>query len=388
MNTIDDSKSYEYGEIVPYLFDWYEANARILPWRLEPTPYHVWISEIMLQQTRVEAVRGYYDRFLKTLPTIEDLANASEDVLLKLWEGLGYYSRVRNLQKAAKVVVDEYGGNLPASYKELLKLPGIGSYTAGAISSIAFGIPVSAVDGNVLRIAKRLSGSFDDITKASVKKQLEIDFTAITPEDAAGAFNQSLMDLGATICIPNGRPLCEKCPVMHLCMAFKKDLQSQIPVKPKKKGRRIEEKTVFVLECDGKLVLHKRANKGLLAGLWELPNIEGKSSIDKVQDMLKRSSHKDEFADIELISLGEGKHIFSHVEWHMIGFHIKYKNSEQMERFCGQLMQNDSAIVDNSLIKEELNYLDNYLIIPYEEVIESYALPSAFESYKIWKNEN
>lgn len=388
MNTIDDSKSYEYGEIVPYLVDWYEANARILPWRLEPTPYHVWISEIMLQQTRVEAVRGYYDRFLKTLPTIEDLANASEDVLLKLWEGLGYYSRVRNLQKAAKVVVDEYGGNLPASYKELLKLPGIGSYTAGAISSIAFGIPVSAVDGNVLRIAKRLSGSFDDITKASVKKQLEIDFTAITPEDAAGAFNQSLMDLGATICIPNGRPLCEKCPVMHLCMAFKKDLQSQIPVKPKKKGRRIEEKTVFVLECDGKLVLHKRANKGLLAGLWELPNIEGKSSIDKVQDMLKRSSHKDEFADIELISLGEGKHIFSHVEWHMIGFHIKYKNSEQMERFCGQLMQNDSAIVDNSLIKEELNYLDNYLIIPYEEVIESYALPSAFESYKIWKNEN
>ena len=387
MNTIDDSKSYEYGEIVPYLVDWYEANARILPWRLEPTPYHVWISEIMLQQTRVEAVRGYYDRFLKTLPTIEDLANASEDVLLKLWEGLGYYSRVRNLQKAAKVVVDEYGGNLPASYKELLKLPGIGSYTAGAISSIAFGIPVSAVDGNVLRIAKRLSGSFDDITKASVKKQLEIEFTAITPEDAAGAFNQSLMDLGATICIPNGRPLCEKCPVMHLCMAFKKDLQSQIPVKPKKKGRRIEEKTVFVLECDGKLVLHKRANKGLLAGLWELPNIEGKSSIDKIQDMLKQSSHKNEFDDIELISLGEGKHIFSHVEWHMIGFHIKYKNSEQMERFCGQLMQNDSAVVDNSLIKEDLNYLDNYLIIPYEEVIESYALPSAFESYKIWKNE-
>ncbi len=388
MNKIDDTKSYEYGEIVPYLLDWYEANARILPWRLEPTPYHVWISEIMLQQTRVEAVRGYYDRFLTALPTIEDLANASEDVLLKLWEGLGYYSRVRNLQKAAKVVVDEYDGVLPASYKELLKLPGIGSYTAGAIASIAYGIPVSAVDGNVLRIAKRLAGSFDDITKASVKKQLEIDFTAITPEDAAGAFNQSLMDLGATICIPNGRPLCEKCPVMHLCMAFKKDLQSQIPVKPKKKGRRIEEKTVFVLECDGKLVLHKRANKGLLAGLWELPNIEGKSSIDKVQDMLKRSSHMDEFADIELISLGEGKHIFSHVEWHMIGFHIKYKNSEQMERFCGQLMQNDSAVVDNSLIKENLNYLDNYLIIPYEEVIESYALPSAFESYKIWKNEN
>lgn len=385
MNKIDDSKSYEYGEIVPYLVDWYEANARILPWRLEPTPYHVWISEIMLQQTRVEAVRGYYDRFLTALPTIEDLASASEEVLLKLWEGLGYYSRVRNLQKAAKIVVEEYGGRLPASYDELLKLPGIGSYTAGAIASIAYGIAVSAVDGNVLRIAKRLSGSFDDITKASVKKQLEKDFTAITPKDAAGAFNQSLMDLGATICIPNGKPLCEKCPVMHLCMAFKKDLQSQIPVKPKKKGRRIEEKTVFVLECEGEIVLHKRSDQGLLAGLWELPNIEGRYSIDKVQDMLKQLFVQEE-SDIELTSLGEGKHIFSHVEWHMTGFHIKYKSSEQMMQFCGQLIQNDSAIVDNSLLKEDWKDLENYLAIPYEEVIESYALPSAFEMYKIWKN--
>lgn len=382
MNTIDDSKSYEYGEIVPYLVDWYEANARILPWRLEPTPYHVWISEIMLQQTRVEAVRGYYDRFLKTLPTIEDLANASEDVLLKLWEGLGYYSRVRNLQKAAKVVVDEYDGNLPASYKELLKLPGIGSYTAGAIASIAYGIPVSAVDGNVLRIAKRLSGSFDDITKASVKKQLEIDFTAITPEDAAGAFNQSLMDLGATICIPNGRPLCEKCPVMHLCMAFKKDLQSQIPVKPKKKGRRIEEKTVFVLECDGKFVLHKRPNKGLLAGLWELPNIEGKSSIDKIQDMLNLILGEN---DTVIHSLHEAKHIFSHVEWHMVGFHIEFESCEQMERFSGQLKENTSDTVDN-LVKEETSYVD-VTMVTHDDLKELYAVPSAFETFKIWKKE-
>lgn len=382
MNTIDVSKSYEYGEIVPYLVDWYEANARILPWRLEPEPYHVWISEIMLQQTRVEAVRGYYDRFLTALPTIEDLANASEEVLLKLWEGLGYYTRVRNLQKAAKVVVNEYGGSLPASYKELLKLPGIGSYTAGAIASIAYGIPVSAVDGNVLRIAKRLAGSFDDITKASVKKQLEIEFTAITPEDAAGAFNQSLMDLGATICIPNGRPLCEKCPVMHLCIAFKKDLQSQIPVKPKKKGRRIEEKTVFVLECNGKIVLHKRPNKGLLAGLWELPNIEGKSSIDKVQDMLNLILGKN---DTVIHSLHEAKHIFSHVEWHMVGFHIEFESCEQMERFCGQLKENTSDAVDN-LVKEETSYAD-VTMVTHDGLKESYALPSAFEAFKIWKKE-
>lgn len=386
MNNIDNDKSYDYGEIVPYLVDWYEANSRILPWRLESTPYHVWISEIMLQQTRVEAVRGYYDRFLTALPTIEDLANASEEVLLKLWEGLGYYSRVRNLQKAAKVVVEEYGGKLPASYNELLKLPGIGSYTAGAIASIAYGIPVAAVDGNVLRIAKRLSGSFDDITKASVKKQLEIDFTAITPEDAAGEFNQSLMDLGATICIPNGRPLCEKCPVMHLCTAFKKDLQSQIPVKPKKKGRRIEEKTVFVLECDGKIVLHKRSKKGLLAGLWEFPNIEGKSSIDKVQDMLIQTFGVDEANGIELYSLKEGKHIFSHVEWHMTGFHILFNKSEQMEQFCGQMEENSSSMVDN-LVKEETSYRADTVMITYDDLIESYALPSAFEAFKIWKTE-
>jgi A/G-specific adenine glycosylase len=386
MNNIDSDNPYDYGEIVPYLVDWYEANARILPWRLEPTPYHVWISEIMLQQTRVEAVRGYYDRFLTALPTIEDLANASEEVLLKLWEGLGYYSRVRNLQKAAKVVVEQYDGKLPASYTELLKLPGIGSYTAGAIASIAYGIPVSAVDGNVLRIAKRLSGSFDDITKANVKKELEKAFTAITPEDAAGAFNQSLMDLGATVCIPNGRPLCEKCPVMHLCIAFKKDLQSQIPVKPKKKGRRIEEKTVFVIESNGKIALHKRSNKGLLAGLWEFPNIEGKSSIDKVQDMLVQTFGVNEANSIELYSLKEGKHIFSHVEWHMTGFHIIFKESEQMEQFCGQLEENSSGDVDN-LVKEEITYLADIVTVTYKDLKESYALPSAFEAFKIWKNE-
>ncbi|WP_455715118.1 A/G-specific adenine glycosylase [Anaerosporobacter sp.] len=383
MNNIDNEKLYDYGEIVPYLVDWYEANSRILPWRLDSTPYHVWISEIMLQQTRVEAVRGYYDRFLTALPTIEDLANASEEVLLKLWEGLGYYSRVRNLQKAAKVVVEEYDGKLPASYKELLKLPGIGSYTAGAIASIAYGIPVAAVDGNVLRIAKRLSGSFDDITKASVKKQLEIDFTAITPADAAGEFNQSLMDLGATICIPNGRPLCEKCPVMHLCTAFKKDLQSQIPVKPKKKGRRIEDKTIFVLECDGKIALHKRSQKGLLAGLWEFPNMEGKSSIDKVQDMLKQIFGNNANS-IKLYSLKEGKHIFSHVEWHMTGFHIIFTESEQMEQFCGQLEENSSSTVDN-IVKEKTSYLTDTVMVSYDDLVESYALPSAFETFKIWK---
>lgn len=376
--------SYDYGDIVPYLLDWFGANSRILPWRLDPTPYHVWVSEIMLQQTRVEAVRGYYDRFLTALPTIEDLADASEEVLLKLWEGLGYYSRVRNLQKAAKVIMKEYDGKLPSSYKELLKLPGIGTYTAGAIASIAYGIPIAAVDGNVLRIAKRVEGSFDDITKASVKKQLEIDFTAITPPDAAGAFNQSLMDLGATICIPNGRPLCEKCPIMHLCTAFKKNLQSQIPVKPKKKGRRMEEKTVFVLECNDSILLHKRTSKGLLAGMWELPNVEGKYSIDKVSELLEMFG--EEHKALQCTSLGEAKHIFSHVEWHMTGFHIVFAKSEQMEQFCGYLMEENTTAVDNLVVREDMDYNGSYILKSQEEIMENFALPSAFDKYKIWKN--
>lgn len=373
---------YDYREIVPYLVDWYEANARILPWRLEPTPYHVWISEIMLQQTRVEAVRGYYDRFLTALPTIADLADAKEEELLKLWEGLGYYSRVRNLQKAAKVIMEEYEGKLPESYETLLKLPGIGTYTAGAIASIAYGVPVAAVDGNVLRIAKRLAGSFDDITKAKVKKELEDIFTAITPKEQAGAFNQSLMDLGATVCIPNGKPNCMVCPVMHLCQAFKQDLQMQIPVKAKKKERRIEEKTVYVMEYEKQILLHKRENKGLLAGLWELPNMQGKSTMDKVQDQISKSISE---AEVTIHSLGEGKHIFSHVEWHMTGFHIVFAKREQLLSFCGQLKEEIEEDVDNYGKIEEMFQSDQYQLIAREEVKKTFALPSAFDKYKIWE---
>lgn len=310
--------TYDYSEIVPYLLYWYERNARILRWREEPKPYYVWVSEIMLQQTRVEAVKGYFDRFLAELPDIKALAEAEEEKLLKLWEGLGYYNRVRNMQKAAQIVMEEYGGELPADYEALKKLPGIGSYTAGAIASIAFGIPEPSVDGNVLRVLKRVAASFDDITKEKVKKELEADVRLIMPKDRPGDFNQSLMELGATVCLPNGKPLCEQCPVMHLCKAFHQGVEMQIPVKPPKKERKIEARTVYVIkqECENALeiVLHKRPDTGLLSGMWEFPNEEGHLTEEEVQQR---------FPDAKVKRLPDGKHIFSHVEWKLWCYEIE-----------------------------------------------------------------
>lgn len=317
--------TYDYSEIVPYLLHWYERNARILRWREEPKPYYVWVSEIMLQQTRVEAVKGYFDRFLESLPDIKSLAEAEEEKLLKLWEGLGYYNRVRNMQKAAKQVVEQYGGELPADYEALKKLPGIGSYTAGAIASIAFGIPEPSVDGNVLRVLKRISASFDDITKEKVKKELEEDVRQIMPKDQPGDFNQSLMELGATVCLPNGKPLCEQCPVMHLCKAFHQGVELQIPVKPPKKARKLEERTVFVIkqECNDTLeiVLHKRPDTGLLSGMWELPNVEGHLTEREISVR---------FPEAEIRRLPDGKHIFSHVEWRLWCYEIKLAEAKAL----------------------------------------------------------
>ncbi len=310
--------TYDYSEIVPYLLYWYERNARILRWREEPKPYYVWVSEIMLQQTRVEAVKGYFDRFLAELPDIKALAEAEEEKLLKLWEGLGYYNRVRNMQKCARIVMEEYGGELPADYEALKRLPGIGSYTAGAIASIAFGLPEPSVDGNVLRVLKRVAASYDDITKEKVKKELEEDVRRIMPADRPGDFNQSLMELGATVCLPNGKPLCEQCPVMHLCRAFHQGVELELPVKPPKKQRKIEERTVFVIkqECENALeiVLHKRPDTGLLSGMWELPNAEGHLKEAEVQNL---------FPEAGINRLPDGKHIFSHVEWRMWCYEIK-----------------------------------------------------------------
>jgi A/G-specific adenine glycosylase len=345
---------YNYKEIVPFLLDWFDYNARILAWRENPIPYYVWVSEIMLQQTRVEAVKGYFDRFTTALPNIKALAEVDEDKLLKLWEGLGYYNRARNLQKAAQVVIKDYQGELPADYDSLLKLPGIGEYTAGAIASIAYQIPVPAVDGNVLRVTKRIAGSFDDITKNSVKKELWQDLIQIMPTDRPGDFNQSLMELGATVCIPNGKPLCENCPVMHLCKAFHEDNTMKIPVKPPKKERRKEEHTILILEYQDKYALHKREEKGLLSGLWELPGMEGYLQTHELISLLQNIGISMDTIE----ELGKAKHIFSHVEWHMIGYHIK--------------------------LQEDITKMEDYkqcIWVSKEEINHRYSIPSAFSAY-------
>ena len=353
--------TYDYSEIVPYLLHWFERNARILRWREEPKPYYVWVSEIMLQQTRVEAVKGYFDRFLAELPDIRALAEAEEEKLLKLWEGLGYYNRVRNLQKAARIVMEEYGGELPADYEVLKKLPGIGSYTAGAIASIAFGIPEPSVDGNVLRVLKRIAASFDDITKEKIKKELETDLRSIMPKERPGDFNQSLMELGATVCLPNGRPLCEQCPVMHLCKAFHLGVEQQIPVKPPKKERKLEERTVFVIkqECKNPLeiVLHKRPDTGLLSGMWELPNTEGHLKEEEVKVL---------FPEGEIIRLPDGKHIFSHVEWRL---------------WCYEVILKRAGKLPEKIEQESKSFT-------LQEIKEQISLPSAFDCCKKYMDDS
>lgn len=306
------------------LLPWYEANKRDLPWREDRDPYHVWLSEIMLQQTRVEAVKGYYTRFLQVLPTIADLANAGDEQLHKLWEGLGYYSRVRNLKKAANVIVDLHGGVFPRKYEDVLALPGIGEYTAGAVCSIAFNQPTPAVDGNVLRVVSRLCNETTPIDNPAFKKAVHKKLAAIYPE-RAGDFTQALMELGATICGPNRKPDCENCPCNIFCKAYKNGTAEKLPVKTPKKDRRIEEKTVFILNCDGLYALKKRPNKGLLAGLWQFPNISGRLTVEETICFLEQKGTKIR----EIKRTVERKHIFTHIEWHMCGIYIDVRNASE-----------------------------------------------------------
>lgn len=301
------------------LLNWYDEGRRILPWREEPTPYHVWVSEIMLQQTRVEAVKPYYDRFMKQLPDVLQLAEAEEEVLLKMWEGLGYYNRVRNLNKAAKIIMEEYQGQMPDSFEALLKLPGIGSYTAGAVASIAFGKPVPAVDGNVLRVLARLQCDDRDITKQPVKKQIEEELLASMPKDRPGDFNQALMELGAMVCIPTGVPKCDSCPWELLCLAHEAGTELEYPKKTPKKPRIIEYKTILIIRDENKAALQKRPDKGLLAGMYEFPWMEGHASEEEVLAYLRQMG----LSVLHIKPLAESKHIFTHKEWHMSGYSVR-----------------------------------------------------------------
>ena len=285
---------------------WYREHARQLPWRSDPTSYHVWISEIMLQQTRVAAVLGYYQRFLEVVPTVSHLAELPEDQLMKLWQGLGYYSRARNLQKAAGQIMELHGGQFPHTYDEIRSLPGIGDYTAGAISSIAFGLPVPAVDGNVLRVMSRVWCDEGDITAAATKKRITQKLAQLIPLQAPGDFNQALMELGATVCLPNGAPLCDQCPVAQFCQAHLENRTEQFPVKPPKASRRVEQRTVFLLFHENRVALRRRASKGLLAGLWEYPN-----------EMTTQLPEQWNLHPCALTHAAVGKHIFTHIEWHL-----------------------------------------------------------------------
>ena len=268
-----------YQKLPEACIPWYRKNARDLPWRRTTDPYAIWLSEIMLQQTRVEAVRGYYLRFLQEFPSIQALARAEEGKLLKLWEGLGYYNRVRNMHKAAKVIMKENNGVFPSEYSEILSLPGIGEYTAGAIASTCFAEPIAAVDGNVLRLISRITEDGEDILKDTTRKRIKAYLETVYPKDTPGEFTQSLMELGAVVCIPVGEPKCIICPARSFCRAYVHGTWRQFPVKEKKKGRKIEERTVFILQCREKMAVSQRKAKGLLANLWEFPNIEGKLPV-------------------------------------------------------------------------------------------------------------
>ncbi len=333
------------------LVAWYKENKESFPWRKDPTPYRVWISEIMLQQTRIEAVLPYYTRFLEAFPDVRSLANADEERLLKMWQGLGYYSRARNLKKAANQILTEHGGVLPRDAALLRKLAGIGDYTAGAIASIAMGLPEPAVDGNVMRVFMRFTACDDDVKDVRVQKRVRETLRKDYPsgKDAA-LLTEGLMELGEKVCLPNTAPKCDLCPVKAHCKAYEKGLTEALPVRSGTASRKTEHRMVFVLYADGKYALRKRPAAGLLGGLWELPNELGTMEREAVQ-----AYFADRGVQVKNITaLGNAKHVFSHIEWHMTGF----------------LIECDAPFATDSLTW-----------LPPEVIRAEYAVPTAFRSY-------
>ncbi|MBQ8907291.1 MAG: A/G-specific adenine glycosylase [Clostridia bacterium] len=343
-------------DIPSLLSPWYRKVARPLPWRENPTPYRVWLSEIMLQQTRVEAVIPYYQRFLSVFPTLAALAEAEDALLMKCWEGLGYYSRARNLKKAAVTVMTDFGGVFPSRYEDILSLSGIGEYTAGAIGSIAFGLPTPAVDGNVLRILARLLGDGRDVLSPALKKEYRQGLLAIYPSGkAAGELTQAFMELGQRVCTASGTPKCAECPLASLC-ASKDGGYAAIPYRAPKKARKIEKKTVLLLLCDNAFALSLRPAEALLGGLWEFPNVEGHLSAQEVFALARDLG----LSPLGAEAIGEAKHIFTHLEWHMRGF----------------------------LVPCEKKGGENLVFATDEDIQKKYAIASAFRFFKKFIAEN
>ena len=340
--------------ISPALLDWFYKNRRSLPFREDPTPYHVWLSEVMLQQTRVSAVLPYYYRFLEALPDIPALAACEEERLHKLWEGLGYYSRVRNLQKAAKLVCAQYGGQLPADYAALRALPGIGEYTAGAIASISFGLPVPAVDGNVLRVFSRLYNDPGVITEPAVKKAFTARVMEHQPPEKAGDYNQALMELGALVCVPNGAPLCGQCPLAALCLARAAGTTAQLPQKAKPKPRKIVPVTLALVESPAGFLVQQRPEKGLLAGLWQ-PVLWEDEHLLQAEVLARLAALGLDTGTAAPAALPAAKHIFTHIEWLMSGvqLHVAAQSAPA-----------------------------GYVWASREQLRTTYTLPGAFRAYK------
>lgn len=350
-------------EIIPpteALLAWYDSCRRHMPWREDPQPYHVWLSEIMLQQTRVEAVMDYYARFLDTLPTVKDLAEAEEDTYLKLWQGLGYYNRVRNFHKAAVLIMEQYGGEIPSDPLLLEKLPGIGHYTAGAIASIAFQKKAASVDGNLLRVYARLNNWASPINTQEAKDIAEEYYLSFMPENRPGDFNQALMDLGATVCLPNGRPHCDACPWRDYCKAYEANTMEDLPILPPKAKRPHEKKTVLLLHDKEAVLLNKRPEKGLLAGLYEFPNVEGHLTKAQVEELL--APLKEIGASFSIKKGPTAKHIFSHKEWHMVAYDVLFED-----------------------FNFDLNLLHLPEITPFrasrDEIETVYSIPSAYQPF-------
>ncbi len=333
------------------LTDWYRSNRKLFPWRVDPTPYRVWISEIMLQQTRIEAALPYYTRFLDAFPDAAALASADEDLLLKHWQGLGYYSRAKNLKKAAQIVCERYGGVLPKDVKALRALPGIGDYTAGAIASIAMGLPEPAVDGNVLRVIMRFTACADDVMQTAVRTRVAAELREIYPSGTdAGHFTEALMELGETVCLP-GTPHCDVCPIRTDCAALAEGKTNELPIRSLPKPRRVERRTVLITEHMGRFALHRR-ERGVLRGMWEPLSLEEHYDPEHLEQFF--AAHETHILNIT--PLADTKHLFSHIEWDMCGYRI----------VCDRVFDN---------AEYPLTWATP------EQIGKQYAIPSAFRAF-------
>lgn len=347
------------------LFSWYRENARALPFRATRDPYAIWVSEIMLQQTRVEAVLPYYHRFLTVLPNVASLAAADEAELLKLWEGLGYYSRVRNMQKAAQVIMTAHGGSFPRTFEEIRALPGVGDYTAGAIASFAFDCAVPAVDGNVLRVAARLCAYRENVLSTTAKKELTAAVAAAQPKESAATFNQAMIELGALVCLPNGAPKCAECPLSPACAAKRQGIEKELPVREKKKERKKEHRTVLILREGDRVALCRRPPKGLLAGLFEPLCFP----LEMCEADVLRFLADHGAIPLYFSALEPSVHIFTHKEWHMVGFEAVLPEGtlDALSKKCHNGAENP---------------FKGLFLAPREEIDTLYAIPSAYRAYR------